>query len=66
LCVLFPLLAGAQATCAHLHTPYDSERRSTEVLIVKIATTTQALLAQLQTASRVASTRSAVQALSGV
>jgi DNA polymerase-3 subunit beta len=33
---------------------------------VKIATTTQALLAQLQTASRVASTRSAVQALSGV
>jgi len=33
---------------------------------VKLSTTTQALLGQLQTVSRVASTRSAVQALSGV
>ena len=33
---------------------------------MKLSTTTQELLAQLQTVSRVASTRSAVQALSGV
>jgi DNA polymerase-3 subunit beta len=36
------------------------------VLIVKLSTSTAELLAQLQTVSRVASTRSAVQALSGV
>jgi DNA polymerase-3 subunit beta len=36
------------------------------VLIVKLSTSTQELLAQLQTVSRVASTRSAIQALSGV
>jgi DNA polymerase-3 subunit beta len=36
------------------------------VFIVKVSTTTQELLGQLQTVSRVASTRSAVQALSGV
>jgi DNA polymerase-3 subunit beta len=36
------------------------------VAIVKLSTSSQALLAQLQVVSRVASTRSAVQALSGV
>jgi DNA polymerase III subunit beta len=36
------------------------------VAIVKVSTSSQALLAQLQVVSRVASTRSAVQALSGV
>jgi DNA polymerase-3 subunit beta len=36
------------------------------VLTVKLSTSTQTLLAELQTVSRVASTRSAVQALSGV
>jgi DNA polymerase-3 subunit beta len=36
------------------------------VLIVKLSTSTQELLAQLQTVVRVASTRSAVQALAGV
>jgi DNA polymerase III subunit beta len=36
------------------------------VLIVKLHTSTQELLAQLQTVARVASTRSAVQALAGV
>ena len=37
-----------------------------EVSIVKLETSRDELLAQLQTVSRVASTRSAVQALSGV
>jgi DNA polymerase-3 subunit beta len=36
------------------------------VVIVKLSTSSQELLAQLQVVSRVASTRSAVQALSGV
>src|SRR4029450_1657308 len=48
-----------------IHSPYDSDP-FLEVSIVKLSTTTQELLAQLQTVSRVASTRSAVQALSGV
>ena len=50
---------------AHIHSPYDSDP-FLEVSIVKLSTSTSELLAQLQTVSRVASTRSAVQALSGV
>jgi DNA polymerase III subunit beta len=48
-----------------IHSPYDSDP-FLEVPIVKLSTSTSELLAQLQTVSRVASTRSAVQALSGV
>jgi DNA polymerase-3 subunit beta len=48
-----------------IHNPYDSDP-FLEVSIVKLSTSTSELLAQLQTVSRVASTRSAVQALSGV
>jgi DNA polymerase-3 subunit beta len=60
-----PARSGISETCAHIHSPYDLYPFH-EVLIVKLSTSTQALLAQLQTVSRVASTRSAVQALSGV
>ena len=49
----------------HIHIPYDCHPVE-KVSIVKLSTTTQELLGQLQTVSRVASTRSAVQALSGV
>jgi DNA polymerase-3 subunit beta len=49
----------------HLNILYDSDLNS-KVAIVKLSTSSQELLAQLQVASRVASTRSAVQALSGV
>jgi DNA polymerase III subunit beta len=58
-------LCGAFGGCAHLHTPYDFDPYP-EVAIVKLSTSSQELLAQLQVVSRVASTRSAVQALSGV
>jgi DNA polymerase-3 subunit beta len=57
--------SGIFARCAHIHSPYDSEP-FLEVSIVKLSTSTSELLAQLQTVARVASTRSAVQALSGV
>jgi DNA polymerase-3 subunit beta len=57
--------SGVPRTCAHIHTPYDFDLPF-EVSIVKLSTSTQELLAQLQTVARVASTRSAVQALSGV
>jgi DNA polymerase III subunit beta len=57
--------SGFFARCAHIHSPYDSEP-FLEVSIVKLSTSTSELLAQLQTVARVASTRSAVQALSGV
>jgi DNA polymerase-3 subunit beta len=60
-----PANSGRFARCAHIHTPYDFDL-FLEVLIVKLSTSTQELLAQLQTVSRVASTRSAIQALSGV
>ena len=60
-----PATSGLFARCAHVNTPYDSEP-FLEVSIVKLSTSTSELLAQLQTVSRVASTRSAVQALSGV
>jgi len=49
----------------HVHRPYDFEPER-EAFIVKISCSSADLLAQLQTVSRVASTRSAVQALSGV
>jgi DNA polymerase III subunit beta len=57
--------SGHFARGAHIHSPYDSDP-FLEVSIVKLSTSTSELLAQLQTVSRVASTRSAVQALSGV
>jgi DNA polymerase-3 subunit beta len=60
-----PARSGNFARCAHINSPYDFDP-FLEVLIVKLSTSTQELLAQLQTVARVASTRSAVQALSGV
>jgi DNA polymerase-3 subunit beta len=57
--------SGFFARCAHIHSPYDSDP-FLEVSIVKLSTSTSELLGQLQTVARVASTRSAVQALSGV
>jgi DNA polymerase III subunit beta len=60
-----PARSGPYESCAHIHSPYDLYSLA-EVLTVKLSTSTQALLAELQTVSRVASTRSAVQALSGV
>jgi DNA polymerase III subunit beta len=57
--------SGVFLTCAHIHRPYDFDFPP-EVSIVKLSTSTQELLGQLQTVARVASTRSAVQALSGV
>jgi DNA polymerase-3 subunit beta len=60
-----PATSGLFARRAHIHNPYDSDP-FLEVSIVKLSTSTSELLAQLQTVSRVASTRSAVQALSGV
>jgi DNA polymerase-3 subunit beta len=57
--------SGFFTRCAHIHSPYDSDS-FLEVSIVKLSTSTSELLGQLQTVSRVASTRSAVQALSGV
>jgi DNA polymerase-3 subunit beta len=60
-----PARCGPFDTCAHLHTPYDFDLHQ-EVAIVKLSTSSQELLTKLQVVSRVASTRSAVQALSGV
>jgi DNA polymerase III subunit beta len=60
-----PATSGFFAGCAHVNTTYDSEP-FLEVSIVKLSTSTSELLGQLQTVSRVASTRSAVQALAGV
>jgi DNA polymerase-3 subunit beta len=66
-----PDVRGSPASCRvnasrpHIHSPYDCHSLE-KVFIVKVSTTTQELLGQLQTVSRVASTRSAVQALSGV
>src|SRR5207244_2792364 len=47
------------------YSPYDSYIPA-EVFIVKISAEREALLGQLQMVGRVASTRSAIQALSGV
>src|SRR3954462_452754 len=49
----------------HLHSPYDSCPQE-KAFVVKISCSSSDLLAHLQTVARVASTRSAVQALSGV
>ena len=58
-------ISGLFAGHAHIHSPYDSDP-FLEVSIVKLSTSTSELLSQLQPVSRVASTRSAGQALSGV
>jgi DNA polymerase III subunit beta len=60
-----PATSGLFRCRAHINNPYDFDPFF-EVSIVKLSTTTSELLAQLQTVARVASTRSAVQALSGV
>jgi DNA polymerase III subunit beta len=60
-----PAISGRFPRSAQINSPYDSDP-FLEVPIVKLSTSTQELLAQLQTVARVASTRSAVQALSGV
>ena len=65
MCAVLPAPCGPFGACAHLHSPYDFDPYP-EVVIVKLSTSSQELLAQLQIVSRVASTRSAVQALSGV
>jgi DNA polymerase-3 subunit beta len=57
---------GDRWACAHLHVPYDNDPPQDKVLIVKLSAARDELLAQLQTVSRVASTRGAIQALSGV
>src|SRR4051812_15494824 len=60
-----PARSRASPHRAHLNSPYDPFP-SQGTPIVKLSTSSQELLAQLQTVARVASTRSAVQALSGV
>jgi DNA polymerase-3 subunit beta len=60
-----PHVPALSARRAHINTPYDHDPHL-EVSIVKLSSSTSELLAQLQTVARVASTRSAVQALSGV
>jgi DNA polymerase III subunit beta len=60
-----PATTGKFTRFAHINSPYDSDP-FLEVSIVKLSTSTQQLLAQLQLLARVASTRSAIQALSGV
>jgi DNA polymerase-3 subunit beta len=60
-----PDLPRDDALLHTLHRPYDLYQPS-EVLIVKFETSSADLLAQLSVVSRVASTRTAVQALSGV
>ncbi len=57
-------MAGDPAACAHADTPYDNDSLQFEVFIVKLSAARDELLAQLQTVSRVASTR--LQTLSGV
>ena len=60
------LPSAIRRACAHIHVPYDNDPPQDRVLIVKFSVARDELLAQLQTVSRVASTRSAIQALSGV
>jgi DNA polymerase III subunit beta len=59
------LIADERALLHSFYSPYDFYLPS-EVIIVKISLERDVLLGQLQTVSRVASTRSAIQALSGV
>jgi DNA polymerase-3 subunit beta len=65
-----PHRAGFSAACAHLEHPYDDNSLllvlAVGVFRVKLSVAREELLAQLQTVSRVASTRGAIQALSGV
>jgi DNA polymerase-3 subunit beta len=61
-----PQRAALSTTSAHLLPPYDEDSSYLEVSIVKISAARDELLTQLQTVSRVASTRGAIQALSGV
>jgi DNA polymerase-3 subunit beta len=65
-CAAFPHVAALSTTSAHLPALYDEDLLSLEVSIVKISAARDELLTQLQTVSRVASTRGAIQALSGV
>jgi DNA polymerase-3 subunit beta len=60
------MFTGFWLGCPQIHRPYDFQPDHREASIVKITCSSAELLAQLQTVSRVASTRSAVQALSGV
>src|SRR3954449_9852046 len=60
-----PAASRPDALRPHLHSPYDSCPQE-KVSVVKISCSSSDLLAHLQTVARVASTRSAVQALSGV
>src|SRR5437763_1639152 len=60
-----PLVADERALIHSFYSPCDFYLPS-EVFIVKISLERDVLLGQLQTVSRVASTRSAIQALSGV
>jgi DNA polymerase III subunit beta len=67
LCAASPQRAAIPPTSPHLPSPYDEDLPSyLEVFIVKISAAREELLTQLQTVSRVASTRGAIQALSGV
>src|SRR4051812_49513017 len=60
-----PAASRPGALRPHLHSPYDSCPQE-KVSVVKISCSSSDLLAHLQTVTRVASTRSAVQPLSGV
>jgi DNA polymerase-3 subunit beta len=67
MCAASPQRAAIPPTSPHLPSPYDEDLLSyLEVFIVKISAARDELLTQLQTVSRVASTRGAIQALSGV
>jgi DNA polymerase III subunit beta len=66
MCAVSPHPAATSPVSAHLDAPYDNDSLLLEVFVVKISAAREELLAQLQTVSRVASTRGAIQALSGV
>src|SRR4051812_49894177 len=63
--VVSPVVTASSGHPPHLHRPYDSCSQE-KASVVKISCSSSDLLAHLQTVARVASTRSAVQALSGV
>src|SRR3954452_1094316 len=60
-----PIPSSSGVLRPHLHSPYDSCPQE-KAFVVKISCSSSDLLTHLQTVARVASTRSAVQALSGV
>jgi DNA polymerase III subunit beta len=66
MCAISPHHAAISLFRAHLDCPYDNDLFLLEVFVVKLSAAREELLAQLQTVSRVASTRGAIQALSGV